>query len=315
VIGIELAYLRRTNSEADMKVLIGYNGSEAATAALDGFALAGLPDDVQVLVLTVAESWLPPQTVASATEMADKAVSIIAKTHPGFHVSKRVSTGCPATELLAAAATFHPDLIIVGEPEREGGHGLFLGHTSQKIVTESRCSVRIARPSNQRWTKPARLVVGFDGSVGAIDSIRTISKRTWPPGTEVCLVAIADASVLGAIGRFTPQMKDAAVGAKFASQWAETLAASSLDELRRAGVNPRVEVRFGNPKDELVRYANEWKADTIFVGPHCAANSFERFLLGSVSAAVAARANCAVEVVRIRNSAFNAKNGSLPKAA
>src|SRR2546421_11396993 len=94
-------------------------------------------------------------------------------------------------------------------------------------------------------------------------------------------------------------------GARFASQWAETLAAASLAELWQASVNPRVEVRFGNPKDELVRYADEWKCDTIFVGPHCAANSFERFLLGSVSAAVAARGNCSVEVVRIRNSAFH----------
>ena len=300
-----------------MKVLIGYNGSDAATTALSGFGQAGLPDDVEVLVLTVAESWLPPQTVAAATEMADKAVSEIATAHPSFAVKSRVSTGCPATELLAAAEVFHPDLVIVGEPEREAGHGLFLGHTSQKIVTDSKCSVRIARPSEQGQTSPAKLLVGFDGSVGAIDSIKTISSRTWPPGTEVCLLAVADASVLGAIGRFTPQMKDAAVGVKFASQWAQTLAASSLDDLRRSGVDPKVEVRFGNPKDELVRYATEWQADTIFVGPHCAANSFERFLLGSVSAAVAARADCSVEVVRIRNSAFQISrtNGSLPKAA
>ncbi len=301
-----------------MKVLIGYNGSEAATAALGSLALAGLPADVEVVVLTVAESWLPPQTVAEATQMADDAAATLSKTHPGLSITKRVSTGCPATELLATAEMIHPDLIVVGEPERESGdHGLFLGHTSQKTVTDSRCSVRIARPSLQGRNESAKLLVGFDGSTGAIDSIRTISGRDWPPATEVCLLAIADASVLGAIGRFTPQMTDAAVGAKFASQWAETLAASSLDELRRSGVNARVEVRFGNPKDELVRYANEWKADTIFVGPHCAANSFERFLLGSVSAAVAARADCSVEVVRIRNSAFqtSTKNGSLPKAA
>lgn len=302
-----------------MKVLIGYNGSEAATAALDELSLAGLTQNVEVLLLTVAESWLPPQTVAEATEMADTASRLLAKLYPTISLKTEISTGCPATELLACAERYHPDLIIVGEPEREAGdHGLFLGHTSQKIVSESHCSVRVARPARYRnGRKNARLLVGFDGSIGAVDSISTISGREWPAGTEVCLLAVADASVLGAIGRFTPQMKDAAVGAKFASQWAETLAASSIDELRRSGVDPRVEVRFGNPKDELVRYANEWEADTIFVGPHCAANSFERFLLGSVSAAVAARADCSVEVVRIRNSAFQIakNNGSLPKAA
>src|SRR4051794_22510007 len=208
---------RLQEGEAFMKVLIGYNGSEAATAALDGLTLAGLPEDMEVFVLTVAESWLPPQTVAEATQMAETAVSSLKGSHPGLTINKRASTGCPATELLATAETFHPDLIIVGESERQpGGHGLFLGHTSQKIVTESRCSVRIARPSQLTRRQPARLVVGFDGSIGAIDSIRTITARKWPPGTEVCLLAIADASVLGAIGRFTPQMKDAALGVKFA---------------------------------------------------------------------------------------------------
>ena len=54
-----------------MKILIGFNGSEAATAALHDLRHAGFPDTTEVVLLTVAESWLPPKT-------ADEAISISA---------------------------------------------------------------------------------------------------------------------------------------------------------------------------------------------------------------------------------------------
>jgi nucleotide-binding universal stress UspA family protein len=58
------------------------------------------------------------------------------------------------------------------------------------------------------------------------------------------------------------------------------------------------DIREGDPKRVLVEAANEWGADCIFVGSIGFSNPFERFVLGSVSASVAARAHCSVEVVR-----------------
>ena len=54
----------------------------------------------------------------------------------------------------------------------------------------------------------------------------------------------------------------------------------------------------GDPKHALVAEAEKRGADSIFVGSTGFSNRFERFLLGSVSAAIAARAHCSVEVVR-----------------
>jgi len=58
------------------------------------------------------------------------------------------------------------------------------------------------------------------------------------------------------------------------------------------------QLREGDPKHELPKAAEEWGADCIFVGSTGFSNRLERFVLGSVSAAVAARAHCSVEVVR-----------------
>ena len=53
----------------------------------------------------------------------------------------------------------------------------------------------------------------------------------------------------------------------------------------------------GNPKQLLVEEAQRWRADCIFLGAQ-GLRGHERYLLGGVAAAVAARAHCSVEVVR-----------------
>jgi long-subunit acyl-CoA synthetase (AMP-forming) len=45
---------------ASMKALIAYDGSTCADAALDDLMRAGLPGEVEAMVVTVAELWLPP---------------------------------------------------------------------------------------------------------------------------------------------------------------------------------------------------------------------------------------------------------------
>ena len=47
----------------------------------------------------------------------------------------------------------------------------------------------------------------------------------------------------------------------------------------------------------LIAEAESWGADRIFVGAR-GMGGIDRFLLGSVSSAVAARAHCSVEVTR-----------------
>ncbi|MEJ7862714.1 MAG: universal stress protein [Pyrinomonadaceae bacterium] len=48
-----------------MKVLIGYDGSPSADAALEELKRAGLPGDARVLVVTVGDIWTPPADIAS----------------------------------------------------------------------------------------------------------------------------------------------------------------------------------------------------------------------------------------------------------
>ncbi|MBK8464768.1 MAG: universal stress protein [Chloracidobacterium sp.] len=282
-----------------MRILIGYNGSDAARAALQDLRYAGFPDDTEALLLTVSEFWLEPKTADEATAIALAGKDALSSEFPTWTITAETASGSPPREILARAESFGPDVIIVGEPSHMTSSGnIFVGHTSQTILTEAGCSVRIARQREGTHARSPKILVGFDGSAGAIRIVDSIARRVWSANTQVRLLAVADASVLGMIGRFTPQMKNATVEAKFAIQWAETLAAASLEKLESAGVSSSIEVRLGNPKYEIIEEAENWNADAVFVGPHCAPDSFERFLIGSVSIAVASRASCSVEVVR-----------------
>ena len=54
----------------------------------------------------------------------------------------------------------------------------------------------------------------------------------------------------------------------------------------------------GGPKYVLLDEAEQWEADCLFVGAP-GLSRVEWFLLGSVSAAVAAQVHCSVEVIRL----------------
>jgi nucleotide-binding universal stress UspA family protein len=76
-------------------------------------------------------------------------------------------------------------------------------------------------------------------------------------------------------------------------------------EQLHAGQGPAFEivttVAHGQAKEMILSEADEWDADLIVLGSH-GLKGWERFLLGSVSQAVASHAKCSVEIVRGRQA-------------
>jgi nucleotide-binding universal stress UspA family protein len=79
---------------------------------------------------------------------------------------------------------------------------------------------------------------------------------------------------------------------------AQSIADLSAEKLRAAGLAVTAIAIEGDPKRVLLDEAEKWEADCIFVGAR-GLRRIQRLLLGSVSGAVAAQANCSVEVVRM----------------
>jgi nucleotide-binding universal stress UspA family protein len=311
-----------------MKILIGYDGSECADAALDDLAQAGLAESGEVHILSVAEIWLPPPPPSTyeiieearnaespgelqrdfakhcaaakdALVLAERARDRVQARFPGWRVSADSSCGSAAWELVAKADQWKPDLIVVGSHGRTALGRFVLGSVSQRVLTEALCSVRIARGRVDEPNSPVRIIVGTDGSPASEEALRAVAARNWPAKSEVKVVLVDDPLAPEFLGKVIPPLgKMLEEDRKEERAWVEKISRQSRDILRSAANKVTCVVREGDPKRELPKAAEEWGADSIFVGSAGFSNRFERFVLGSVSAAVAARAHCSVEVVR-----------------
>ncbi len=288
------------------KILVAYDGSACSDAALDDLRRAGLPSRVEAVVITIAYVFLPPpesevpddelaapdaaalvrpalahavEAVRKARAVAERAAERVRADFPGWTVRAEADGDTPAWALIKLAGSLGADLVVVGSHGHSSAGGrLILGSVSQKVLYEAGCSVRVARCAGERREGPVRIVVGFNGSTDAAAAVDAVTSRTWPAGSEVRLVNADDAA--------TPA----------------TLA-SATERLRAAGLMTSEAGGTGDPAHVLIREAEAWEADSIFVGTRDL-HGFQHLLHGSVSAEVAARAQCSVEVVRAAQSAL-----------
>jgi len=308
-----------------MRILIAYDGSEFAVAALQDLKHAGLDGEAEVLVMSVADVFVPnpvndgrdngfptyvPGSVRRAHErardqleqaevLAGRATDQIKSMFPKWRVSYHAEADSPAWALISRADEWKPDLIVMGARGLSvfGGR-LILGSISQRVLYEARCSVRIARGPRKRTDRPMRILLGVDNSPDSEAAVAAVCNRNWPRGTEVGLLAVVDT-----VMPITPNPAEPS-----AMKWIEVddennwddvraLFEPSAQKLRSTGLHAEILVRRGNPADQILEEADNWGADCIFVGAR-GTRGIDRLLLGSVSSAVSARAHCSVEVVR-----------------
>lgn len=315
-----------------MKILIAYDGSKCSDAAIDDLVRAGLPEKGEALVISVAEVWLPPPNgslvsedpagfrfdreteeriqrqwelgkgmVAETDALAKHARRRVETLLPGWQVDSAATYGSPAWEILAKADEIASDLIIVGSQGRSALGRFVLGSISQKVLTEAHCSVRVSRGRIEIDDTPARIMIAFDGSDGSLAALDAVASRRWPTGSEFRVVSAAEQLAPSAIGRFIPPVARIVEEVNVSERtWLENSARKALARLEAAGMPATFDIVVGNPKQLLVEEAARWNADCIFLGANKFGSRTERFLLGSTSAAVAARASSSVEVVRVR---------------
>ena len=315
-----------------MRILIGYDGSDGADAAIDDLRKAGLPRDVEALVVSISEVMMPAtvgnevvgppltsqrvidalaeakaraeQAVKEAKELAAKAGDRVRSYFPGWKVQTEGLAGWPTTDLINKADEWRSDLVVVGSRGRSALGRLILGSVSKKVVTDSHHSVRVTRGAEEKnESKPPRVMIGVDGSAEAEHAVREVGMRVWPKGTEVRIIAVDDGASPKRIARIIPtaaamisSSNDKAFAAsRMMVEWAER-------ELRAIGLQVSVAMEKGDPQRVLIEEARKWEADSIFVGSRKFDGTLERFWLGSVSTALVSKAHSSVEVVRSATS-------------
>lgn len=272
-----------------MRVLIGHDGSNYADAALDDLKRAGLPERVEALVVTVGEApavfpltspefvgqkfagekvrsivdHANRQAAAALSEeqsAAQNAAARLRSYFPSWRVQSEVVTGRPANELIRKARDWEAELVVVGTQGLSALGRFILGSVSQEVVKEAHCSVRVGRSTSKANRSGLRVLVGLDLSRSAEHLLQRILQRSWPVGTELRVVTGDDS------GSRTWQS-----GATFRD--------ILVGDLRVSAATVK-----GDTQEVLLDEAHRMEADCI--------------VIGSGLAAVAANAECSVEIIR-----------------
>ncbi len=304
-----------------MKILIGYDGSSYADAAVDDLRRAGLPSDVEALVVSVGDVPIVPpfasheviekalvgERVVSIIEHANRHVSeTLKQAHelilgaslrlrsyfPSWQVRGEVLAGSPALELVRRADEWQAHLIVVGSQGRSAIGRLILGSVSLEVVNKASCAVRIGRRGQaQTDERDLRIVIGLDGSPGAERAVRKVLGRAWPQGTELRIVAVDD-------GVSTIKTDAFSVSGKHIR--ADTsIAATRMIQLAGAkGLTVSAGIQKGDPQRVLLAEARAWEADCIIIGSRGSSDTLQSFFATSVSTTLATSAECSIEIVR-----------------
>ena len=135
------------------------------------------------------------------------------------------------------------------------------------------------------------ILVAYDGSAAAAKAYSLALELAGKFGADVRVLAVARPPEFGSEVETEAVVENSK---QHCHQILKPLQAAARSEKT---VAIHFEVAVGHPAEQIVRHAEDWKADLVVVG-HRGRTFFERWLIGSVAKHVINHAPCAVLVVR-----------------
>ena len=281
-----------------MRVLLGTDGSPDAVRAADWLARAPLPEESQILVVSVLPhpDRRPAEHVNATQAQARQAVADARLKLAPRAVDVRLMEGDARERLLQAAEEWKADLIVLGAPGLSGVERALLGSVSLSVTREAHCAVVVVRGAA---TTLQRVVVGLDGSEHSRHALRFITSLPLAADAELLLVAVAEKTHF-------PRSAPSLVADQLRAAMAE------VDEEERTrkqqilvdaenAITPRGRVQLrsvvGNPPAEIIAVAKTTGAQLIVLGSR-GLGRFQRLLLGSVSERVLLHSDCTIMITK-----------------
>ena len=298
-----------------MKIILAIDGSEQNKAAVEAVANRAFPPDTEVRIVTAYEmtpsiTKLEPMGVSqgfyakadnfvlkAAEDTTENAAKILHQKNPALTITTIVIEGSPKNVILEEADAFDADLIIVGSH----GYGMverfLLGSVSQAIALHAKCSVEIVRNP-----KVSKIILALDGSEKSEAAVDEIARQYFSADSEVRVISVVEPIYFPGVDPMSGVDMELYVqiekNAQKVAQVTVEKATAKLQAFKESSqFKVTTKVLSGSPKSVILEEAEAFGSDLIVVGSH-GYGMIERFLLGSVSQAVALHAKCSVEIVR-----------------
>ena len=302
-----------------MKILLATDGSPQSKAAVNEIASRPFPPNTEVRIVSAYErtpliTRLEPMGVMEETyakadhyalkaaeDATERAAAILREKNPTLILTMSVIDGSPKSVILDEAEAFDADLIVVGSHGYGMIEGFWLGSVSHAVALHATCSVEIVRGAKS-GEKGWKILLAIDGSEQSEAAVEELTRQPFPDGSELHVISVAELAYLPL--PYPGDGIDMNVYAEIEKSYyqrASTAVENAAVKLRVGSESKNLkittEVPSGSTKEVILEEAEAFKADLIVLGSH-GYGMAERFLLGSVSQAVALHAKCSVEMVR-----------------
>ena len=298
-----------------MRIVLATDGSPQSTAAVHEVATSGFPADTQVRIVCAYErtpliTRLEPMGVMeesyaqadhyalqAAKEATEKAAEIVRAKNPTFTMTTVATGGSAKSVILKEAKALGADLIVIGSHGYGTIEGFLFGSVSHAVALHATCSVEIVRGTGT-VVGGRKILLATDGSEASETVTDVVACQSYPIGTEVRVISVAGAPYMPEwyVGEGVDMTIYLAIEKIERETALETVEKAAL-KIRRPELNVTTAVLSGSPKALILDEAEAFGADLIVVGAH-GYGAIERFLIGSISQAVALHAKCSVEIVR-----------------
>jgi nucleotide-binding universal stress UspA family protein len=283
-------------------IIVGYDGSEGSTAALQWAAQAA---QQRGRTLEIVTTWSMPAADlgigASATLQQDlvdelrkeaqttndEALKIVADM--GVNATGEVIVGRPASALVNRSED--ADMVVVGSHGAGGLTGFLLGSVSRQVATHASCPTVVVRPPAADGKD---IVVGVDGSPHSLKALQWAFEQASFAGCALHVLhswEIPPTWSMVEVPSYEPEVLIRDYGNAELRETSEAMAGFREDF---PDVKVRQEVMKGSPVKALVKASEH--AELLVVGSR-GLGGFRGLLLGSVSHAVVHKASCPVAVV------------------
>jgi nucleotide-binding universal stress UspA family protein len=142
-----------------------------------------------------------------------------------------------------------------------------------------------------------KILLAIDDSKFSQAAIEALTAQAKPKETEVRVLHVIEPIPVYPDGQAWGYGPESVLVSQEQRKEAEGLVARAGQTLRDTGFKVTTAIGEGNPRVVIIDSAAQWPADLIMVGSH-GRKGLDRFLMGSVSEAVARHARCSVEIVR-----------------
>jgi len=204
---------------------------------------------------------------------------------PGFspdHVE--LVLGSPHRQIIDLARRVHAGLVVLGAAE---SHGV-LGSTADRVIRKAPCPVLAVRSAEA--FPPRRVEIPVDLSPLAAHALRQglgFLAEIGVPAAQTEVLFVLNPFEVGGSLHFSPEQIQ-----RFAGEELELFLAANSPAAGR----PKVQIRTGYPREEILTALEETGADLAVLGTH-GRSGFERLMIGSVASGVLRGAGCNLLVV------------------